>query len=379
MENSENSENSAWRQERVELSRKLQERYDAGQPLFTKKQLTSLAEQITNKTWVVQITDMVGKTTWDPIEWDCFENEWVKRDPSHDLKANGKVDSETLVIDYRPIQRLVIPCPSNQPYELPRPSCSVNVERATMPTRMTSAQIGMAVGKIRAEFEKHKNAWEVSSQCKKLKDILLSISIPSVINKIVCFGLGDLFDDSNDENDKIGSSDGSSEIRSHVQHAAALTVARILGERIGREIRCYSQDPAYNQATIEFLKSHNIVVLHDPQGFVDIDESTLVFSVAPSVPVKQIVTELARPAIIIWDTMLPADKESREWELMKFPNGNETWISPWITDPDSARTRRMEEEEYTSYPFPEDPVALNEIQILVKKASNGKKDMAQRL
>ncbi|OHW92897.1 hypothetical protein CSPAE12_08521 [Colletotrichum incanum] len=97
----------------------------------------------------------------------------------------------------------------------------------------------------------------------------------------------------------MGSSNGSSEIRSHVQHAVALTMARILGEHIGREVRCYSQDPAYTQATIEFLKSRNIMVLHDPQGFIDVDESTLVFSVAPSVPVKQIVTELARPAIII--------------------------------------------------------------------------------
>ncbi|KZL87063.1 hypothetical protein CI238_01665, partial [Colletotrichum incanum] len=109
--------------------------------------LTSLAEQITNKTWIVQIMGMDGKMTWDPIGWDYSENE--------------------------PIQRLVIPSPSNQPDELPRPSCSVNVERATMPTQLTSAQVGKAVEKIHAEFDKHKKAWEASLQCKKLKDILL--------------------------------------------------------------------------------------------------------------------------------------------------------------------------------------------------------------
>ncbi|GKT41822.1 uncharacterized protein ColSpa_02003 [Colletotrichum spaethianum] len=357
------SENSTWRQECVELSRKLEERYNAGQPLFTKKQLSSLAEQIANKTRIVQITGMDGKTTWDPIEWDYFQNEWVKTDSRSDLKAN----------------RLVIPCPSDQPDELPKPSCSVNVERGKMPVQSTPAQVAMALGKMSAEFDKYENAWKASPQCRKLKDILFSVPIPNAINRIICFGLGDLLDDSDDENEQIGSSNGSSEVRSHVQHAVALTMARVLEERTGREIRCHSQDPAYTQATIEFLQSRNIMVLHDPQGFVEVDETTLVFSVAPSVPVKQIVTELARPAIIIWDTMMPVDKDSREWELMRFPNGNETWISPWISDPDSARTRKMEEEEYTSYPFPEDPIALGDIQILVKKASNEGKDTAQRL
>ncbi|KAK1595897.1 uncharacterized protein LY79DRAFT_95789 [Colletotrichum navitas] len=355
----EESDSFAWRQERLELSRKLQKRYDAGQPLFTKSQLASLAEQIAHKSRLFQIEGMDGKMNWDPIGWDHFE------------------EDETLSINYRPIQRLVIPSPSDQPDELPKPCCSVDVERTTLPSQMTTDQIALAVGKIGTAFEEHEKTWKKSPQCRELKDILSLVLTPNVINKIICFGLGDLTPDSDDDEYHICS--GHSAPRCHIQHAVALTLAQILGDRTGREIRCYSQDPAYTQASIEFLKSRNIVVLNDPQGFLDVDEHTLVFSVAPTVPVKQIVTDLARPAVIIWDNETPAEMDKMAWEHIRFPDGSETWISPWISDPDSARTRKMEKEEYTSYPFPEDEVAMFETQILVKKASRGNKDAAQCL
>ncbi|KAK1967990.1 hypothetical protein LY78DRAFT_730720 [Colletotrichum sublineola] len=358
-EQMEKSDNSTWRRERVKLSRKLQERYDAGQPLFTKSQLASLAEQIAHKSRLVEIEGMDGKMNWDPIGWDQFE------------------DDETLSINYRPIQRLVIPSPSDEPDELPKPSCSVNVERTALHPQMTPDQVALAVVKIGAAFQKHEKTWQASPQFQELKNILSSVLIPNVINKIICFGLGDLAPDSDD--DKYSLYSEHSEPRSHIQHAVALTLAQILGGRTGREIRCYSQDPAYTQASIEFLKSRHIMVLNDPQGFLDVDEYTLVFSVAPTVPVKQIVTDLARPAIIVWDTEVPAEMDKMDWKHMRFPDGNMTWISPWISDPDSARTRRMEKEEYTSYPFPEDGVAMFETQILVKKASNGADDAVQCL
>ncbi|EFQ25401.1 hypothetical protein CGRA01v4_02632 [Colletotrichum graminicola] len=351
------SNNFDWRRERLELSRKLQERYDAGQPLFTKSQLASLAEQIAHKSLLVQIQGMDGKMNWDPIGWDQFE------------------EDETLSISYRPIQRLVIPSPSDEPDELPKPCCSVDVKLTILPSQMTPDQIALAVGKIGAAFEKHEKTWKKSPQCRKLKDTLSLVLTSDVINKIICFGLGDLTPDS-DNNEHYLCSQHHSEPRSHIQHAVALTLAQILGDRTGREIRCYSQDPAYTQASIEFLKSRNIVVLNDPQGFLDTDEHTLVFSVAPTVPVKQIVTDLARPAVIIWDNETSPEMDQMDWEHMRFPDGNETWISPWISDPDSTRTRKMEQEEYTSYPFPEDEVAMFENQILVKKPSKGNEDAA---
>ncbi|KAK1998438.1 hypothetical protein LX36DRAFT_681006 [Colletotrichum falcatum] len=343
---------------RLELSRKLQERYDAGQPLFTKSQLASLAEQIAHKSCLVQIEGMDGKMNQETIDWDQFE------------------DDETLSISYRPIQRLVIPSPSEREDELLKPTCSVDVEFTLLPLQMTPDDVAFAVGEIGAAFKEHEETWEASPQCHELKDILSLVPIPNVINKIICFGLGDLALDSDDDKDVPLCSEHT-EIRIHTQHAAVLTLAKVLGDRTGRKIRCYAQDPAYTQASIDFLKSRDIMVLSDPQGFLDVDEHTLVFSIAPTVPVKQIVADLARPAIILWDIQEASEMGPGVWTHVRFDDGGETWISPWIADPDSARTRKMEEEEYTSYPLPEGWVAMFETQLLVRKALNGR-DGAQQ-
>ncbi|KAK1980796.1 hypothetical protein LZ30DRAFT_594048 [Colletotrichum cereale] len=356
----EESEDSPWRQERVELSKKVQELYDAGCPLFTKSQLASFAEQLAHKSPEFESMDMEGETWCFPVKWDYFQ------------------DDETLSINYRPIQRLVIPSPSDRPDELRNPGCSVDVEPTDLPSRMTPDQVVMAVGKIGEAFKEYEKTWEASPQCQELKDILKSVLIPNVINKIICFGLGDLVLDSDDDhNDRYCGEN--SEDRRHTQHAVALTLSQILGDLTGRKIRCYAQDPAYTQASVEYLKSRNIVVLDDPQGFLDVDEYTLVFSVAPTVPVKQIVTELARPAIIIWDPEVPDEMDRMGWEHIRFPDGDEKWISPWCSDPDSARTRKMEKEEYISHPFPDDWFVIYGTQILIRKASNGKDNAAQCL
>jgi hypothetical protein len=41
-------------------------------------------------------------------------------------------------------------------------------------------------------------------------------------------------------------------------------------------------------------------ILEDPHGFLDVDNRSMVVSIAASVPVKQIVLDICRPAGIIW-------------------------------------------------------------------------------
>ncbi|KAK2048207.1 hypothetical protein LZ31DRAFT_591802 [Colletotrichum somersetense] len=328
------SNDSTWLQRRAERSRLIQERYDAGQPLFTKTQLASLAEQIAHKSHLIQIKGMDGDMTCQPVAWDDLD------------------DRETLSIEYRPIQHLVIP--SDCPVELFMPSCSVNMIEA---------------------FEKHRDTWWGSPEFLHFQHILTCTSMPDGINKVICFGLGDLSLDSGD--DHHHKCRGHSEARCHIQHAVALFVAQILEKRFGREIPVYCQDPEYTQASIELLHCAMVEeVLNDPQGFLDVDENTVVISIDPSIPVKQIITDLARPAIIIWNDQLPDEMDTMEWKYTRLPDGSGRWISPWMANPDSARTRKMEKDEYRSCPFPNDKVAMRNTRILVKKASNGEDELA---
>lgn len=46
---------------------------------------------------------------------------------------------------------------------------------------------------------------------------------------------------------------------------------------------------------------------------------------------------------------------------------NESSCRPYSTDPDSPRTRKMLQDEYTSYPFPEDVEHFSMLDIHVRK------------
>jgi hypothetical protein len=154
---------------------------------------------------------------------------------------------------------------------------------------------------IRREFSSHDAAWKKSKAFRNLEVQLKTVSVPG-INKIVGFGLGGM--------QWLGDRAGT---RSHTQIAALKTMATTLERTTGREVQCYVQDPAYCDVSKAFLKSIGIVVLDDPKGFLEVDKNTLVFSVCPNVPVKQIVADLRWPAAMIWDTVNSEEGERRQW------------------------------------------------------------------
>ena len=84
-------------------------------------------------------------------------------------------------------------------------------------------------------------------------------------------------------------------------------------KRTGEDIRCYAQDPSYLDCDKEFLKTICIDTIEDPKGFLEVDEKTLVVSVSPDVPVKQIVADLQRPAAMLWDTVGSMEDERAMW------------------------------------------------------------------
>lgn len=64
---------------------------------------------------------------------------------------------------------------------------------------------------------------------------------------------------------------------------------------------CYAQDPGYRSVDREVLKAHGIEVIDDPRAWLEIDGESIVVSVSPNVPVKEIVADITQPAIIIWE------------------------------------------------------------------------------
>jgi hypothetical protein len=91
--------------------------------------------------------------------------------------------------------------------------------------------------------------------------------------------------------------------RSVVQHAVILILRRFfaMSQRVPqRDILCFAQDPQYEEADKIALAEVGVSVVDHPRGFLKVDDSSLVFAICPGVQVRQIVADIARPAVMIW-------------------------------------------------------------------------------
>jgi hypothetical protein len=63
------------------------------------------------------------------------------------------------------------------------------------------------------------------------------------------------------------------------------------------------QDPEYTDVDRRILHGAGFQVVDDPHGFLKVNEQSIVLSIAASMPVKHIIADIARPAIVIWLTV----------------------------------------------------------------------------
>jgi hypothetical protein len=196
---------------------------------------------------------------------------------------------------------------------------------------------------IEAAWKENEALWTKSNDCAALKTQLANHAghLIGQVKKIVCFGLGSLHWDERYSADQRATS--------FVQHAAIKSLQEFFGrssvcagiddvhQEPTQAIRALIQDPWYSEVDKEFLTRTGFTVIDNPKGFLEVDEGSLVFSVSPNVPVKQIVADMARPAAMLWNTV---EKHANRRAYH-------------CTDPDSARVRAMVE-SYEQFPLQED-------------------------
>ncbi|CAI7577757.1 unnamed protein product [Penicillium palitans] len=66
-----------------------------------------------------------------------------------------------------------------------------------------------------------------------------------------------------------------------------------------------SADPCYTAVDTWALAQHGCNVLEDPQALLEIDDDCVLFSCCPALPLKEITVDFARPAMLIWDRVVP--------------------------------------------------------------------------
>ncbi len=146
---------------------------------------------------------------------------------------------------------------------------------------------------VKLKFEHAKHSLE--TLVTQLKSALAMVAIPPGINKIVALSCSST---------TWANDDGAGAKRSIAQHILALKVRDFLATSYGSdapEIKCYAQDPIYTAVDEQVLSSEGFVVVDDPRAFLEVDEESVVICLSPDIPVYQIIADIARPAILLWD------------------------------------------------------------------------------
>lgn len=191
----------------------------------------------------------------------------------------------------------------------------------------------------RSSFQAYRKAWEASENFLRLKASMAATASLPGITKIIAFACS-----------SISRDDDHTRHRSATQHALILALRDVLqASQPGVHIKCLAQDPAYSEADAAVLSEAGVKVVDDPQGFLEVDDQSVVLSFSPNVPVRQVITDLARPVVLAWDTVLSEEETVSRWaglvEPPKAVVGAED-VESCLCDPESSRVRVMIREEY---------------------------------
>lgn len=166
--------------------------------------------------------------------------------------------------------------------------------KETIPDNLEDTKDRETVAK---DFLEKSQAWEESETCQRFKSILSSEVNDHDINKIVGLACGSLALPNNENATN--------------QTALLVTVRNWLKDRDeDADISCYIQDPMNTSVDREVLADIGFEMIDDPRGWLEIDERSVVLSVAPNVPVKEIIADTARPAVVIWNRVEEEDTKS---------------------------------------------------------------------
>ncbi|KAK7697275.1 hypothetical protein SLS64_013709 [Diaporthe eres] len=173
------------------------------------------------------------------------------------------------------------------------------------PTTGTTEHItGQSLKATREALDAGVKSWESSEECERITAALTASTTLNKVTKVIAFACCTM------------SRSEAVQKRSITQHALILTIKDILQKKsltADGHVRCYAQDPIYTSADRAVLEGKGIHVLEDPHGFLEVDDSSIVIAFSPNVPVRQIVADIARPAVMLWNRVKPEGEMASAW------------------------------------------------------------------
>lgn len=222
-------------------------------------------------------------------------------------------------LHYQTYQQLLAASTDPRKFYPKQASCPLSIcyfarTRGHRRSQLLPGQIYKPPQEVQRSFEHGVRIWQTSKVCKHVETTLRTIQLNGSVSRIVAFSNGTVsIDDSQ---------------RMILQHALILTMSDVLQSLqadSGIKIQCFAQDPAYIKTDRKVLQDAGITVLEDPRAFLEVSDESVVLSFAPDIPVRQIVTDLARPAIIICDEVKREQELLDDWSKRFDPP--RTWAS----------------------------------------------------
>ncbi|KAK3986382.1 hypothetical protein QBC44DRAFT_311374 [Cladorrhinum sp. PSN332] len=270
--------------------------YDSGVPFFTKdgiRRMASLLETAKRSDEKALVVGLDGHT----VEVSMRGGKIIPT-PGQFKNKNDKMEIETVLEDrirYVPINTLTHLDDDKHYFPLTFISTFALRDRTSKAMPVHDPRlVRLPLHATPQNFERERALFEGGAQATELRSVLESYGrsnrLPTV-KKVVAFACGSI-----SRRDRHGAV----ALR---QHALILFVRDYFAERQKSEVQCFSQEPGYWGADFEMLQDAavGIKVLEDPWGFIEVDDETVVLSFAPNVPVRQIVADLARPALMFWN------------------------------------------------------------------------------
>ncbi|KAK4121907.1 hypothetical protein N657DRAFT_647404 [Parathielavia appendiculata] len=335
-------------QARDEVKKRIHELYEQGVPFFSKKVFQHALEQIEHcrnaptppngaKAPIISMPTVDGRVVeyvletgsvkpYHPDEWK--DTEFVVGDP---------------YLDYRAVQHLT----RSDDIDLFDPDAAYSPTQLLYPLLVRDKATGeflvpsdcASVANLREAFAAGVKSWEDSEDCKDLRSLLETRDrrLPKV-SKIVAFACSTM---------AVVTDDEARRSRIIHQHALMLTLRDIFSRQQQQpgegapEIKCFAQDPSYTETDAAVLQETGITVLGDPRGFLEVDDESIVISFSPNIPVRQVIADIARPAVLAWNHVKSEPEEAAFCNCMWPGHGPEHFC-----DPGSSRLRDMVRDYY---------------------------------
>lgn len=278
--------------------------YDSGTPFFTKAAIASLVRQIDESgvhrvqteplSLNLSIVGIDGRTVDTSLQLGV-KDPTLSRFPREDGAVLMKA---MLSIDLHPADHLTSIASIHASYFDPRIAfLPMTVDVVTVPVLPATGELILdddtpirPESETRATLQQEKAKWDAGAACRELIATLQGVAdagrLPRV-DKVVAFACH--------RPSVVERAE-----RVAAEHALVLSIRDFFAQR-SETVQCYAQDPMYEDVDRTMLGELGMTVLDHPRGFLEVDEATVVFSQAPLVAVRQIVADIARPAVMVWD------------------------------------------------------------------------------